>query len=45
MARDVDFSTIEVPEYEDYQGSHGGLQSPFSFDHMRRKAYIAKKDE
>lgn len=37
MARDVDFSQIELPV--EARGPHGGLESPFTIALMRRRAY------
>jgi hypothetical protein len=39
MARDVDFSKIEPPKAMDV-GPHGGHDTPFVFEPMRRKAHL-----
>jgi hypothetical protein len=39
MARDIDFSEIEPPKAMDV-GPHGGHETPFVFEPMRRKAHL-----
>ncbi|GAB7327072.1 hypothetical protein MBLNU13_g10999t1 [Cladosporium sp. NU13] len=44
MAREVDFDKLELPKMP-FKGPHGGHQSPFAFDPMRRKAYVFDSDQ
>lgn len=39
MARDVDLSKIEAPEIGK-KGPHGGHETPFVFEPVRRKLHI-----
>ena len=41
--RDVEFSKIEVPVFG-RQGPHGGHETPFVYDSMRRKSYRPNKE-
>jgi predicted alpha/beta-fold hydrolase len=41
--RDVDFSKIEVPLFG-RQGPHGGHETPFVYDSMRRRMYRLKQE-
>lgn len=44
MARDVDFSKIDAPAVTSSK-AHGGLPSPFTFEPMRRKEYLASSEQ
>lgn len=42
--RDVEFNKIEVPVFERH-GPHGGHETPFVYDSMRRKSYRPNKEQ
>jgi hypothetical protein len=44
IARDVDFSKIKAPKPMNV-GPHGGHETPFVFEPMRRKAHMPGSDQ
>lgn len=44
MARDVDCSKIKAPKAPDV-GPHGGHETPFVFEPMRRKLHLPGSDQ
>ena len=44
MARDVDFANIKPPE-EQKQGPHGGHDTSFVFEPMRRKLHVVGSEQ
>ena len=44
MAKNVDFDEIEAPEQKVF-GPHGGHDSPFVFEAMRRKLHLPGSDQ